>query len=125
MRQRQAAPFARCLQDDRAHRVRHALDDDRHFHSASDNLADGVVQGEAVGDVAAGAVDVQGNRAVAVVRHFAQAFDHAARDVLFDVSDQVDVTQAIGRFLAEDCLDRVNQIEHQPIVQIAGQRRDL
>ena len=42
---------------------------------AADDVADDVVDGEAVGDVAAGAVDVEGDRPVVVVRELAKPFD--------------------------------------------------
>ena len=84
-----------------------------------DELADGVVNGEAVGDVAAGAVDVQRDRPGVVVGELAQPLDDAARDVFLDVADEVDVAQPIGRFLPQDALDRVDQVEHEPVVQVA------
>ena len=59
----------------------------------------GVVDGQAVGDVAAGAVDVERDRPVVVVGQLAQPLDAAARGVLLDVADQVDVAQPIARSL--------------------------
>ena len=67
VREREPPAVARRLQDDRPHRVRHPLHDDRDLDAAADDVADGIVDGEAVGDVAAGAVDVDGDRLGAVV----------------------------------------------------------
>ena len=54
---------------------------------------------EAVGDVAAGAVDVQRDGPLAVVGQLPQALDDAARAVLVDVPDQIDVAQPVGLLL--------------------------
>ena len=51
---------------------------------------------EAVGDVAAGAVDVERDRPRVVVGQLTEPFDDAARRVLLDVADEVDVTKPIG-----------------------------
>ena len=97
VREGEAAPVAGRLQDDRAHRVRHPLHDDRDLDAAADDVADGVVDGEAVGDVAAGAVDVERDRPVVVVGELAQALDADARGVFLDVADQIDVAQPVAR----------------------------
>ena len=51
---------------------------------------------QAVGDVAAGAVDVERDRPRVVVGQLAEPLDDAARRVLLDVADEVDVAKPIG-----------------------------
>ena len=63
MREREPPSLARRLQDDRPHRIGHSLHDDRDLDPAADDVADGIVDGETVGDVSAGAVDVERDRA--------------------------------------------------------------
>ena len=70
----------------------------------ADEFADGVVDGEPVGDVAAGAVDVERDRPAVVVGQLAEPLDDAARGVLLDVADEVDVAKTIRLLLAEDAL---------------------
>ena len=84
-----------------------------------DDLADGVVNRQAVGDVAAGAVDVERDRAGVVVGQLAQAFDDAARRVFFDVADEIDIPQPVRLLLAQGCLQRIDELEDQSIVQVA------
>jgi hypothetical protein len=54
-------------------------------------LANRIVNRQAVGHVAAGAVDVQGDGFVAFARQLAHALDGRACAVLVDVTDEVDV----------------------------------
>ena len=119
VREREPLPVARRLQHDRSHRVGHALHDDRDLDAAADDVADGVVDGEAVGDVAAGAVDEQRDRPVVVVRELAQPLDARARGVFFDVADQVDVAQPIALLLAQLRADGVNELGDQAIAQLS------
>ena len=78
-----------------------------------------VVDGEAVGDVAAGAVDEERDRLVVVVGELAQPLDAGARGVLLDVADQVDVAQPVARLLAELRADRVDELGDEAFVQFS------
>jgi len=77
------------------------------------------VNRETVGDVAARAVDVDRDRLRAVVGELAKPLDDAARGIFFDITDEVDVAEPVGRFLAEDALDGVDQLPNQAIVQVS------
>src|SRR5262245_1858888 len=110
------------LQHHRSHRVGHTLNDDRHLDAAADDLADGIVDREAVGDIAAGSVDVERDGPGVVVRKLAQALDDVASDVLFDVADEVDIAQAIRRFFSESAFYRVDEIEDETVVEIPRRR---
>jgi hypothetical protein len=126
VRQCQPSSIARGLQNDGAHGVGHALNDDGHLDAAGDQLPDGIVDGEAVGDVSARAVDVERDRPVVVVGHLAHPFDHTLREILFDVADQIDIAQTVGGLLAENAFHGVDQIENETIVEIAVRElRDL
>src|SRR4029077_4096533 len=110
VRERQAPARARRLEHDRPHRIRHSLHDDRDLDSEADDVADGIVNGQDVGDVAAGAVDVEGDRPPAVARELAHALDTRARRVLLDVSDEIDVTQPRAGLLPEHLTDSVDEL---------------
>jgi len=56
------------------------------------------VNGQAVGDVAAGAVDVQRHRPRIVVGQLTQPLDDPARRIFLDVADEVDIAKTIGCF---------------------------
>ena len=81
-----------------------------------DQMPDGVVDGQPIGDVAAGAVDVDRDRLAAVVGQFAQSLDDGPRGVFLDITDEVDVAQAIGLLFSDNLLDRVDQLVEQPFV---------
>ena len=122
VREREAASCARGLKHDRAHRVRHPLHHDASTTSAGHHLADDVVDGQPVGDVPAGGIEVERDRPVAVVGQLAQPFDDRSRAVLVDVTDEVDFPQALGRLLAEHLLDGIDQFGHEPVVQVRHRR---
>jgi hypothetical protein len=86
-------------------------------------VADGIVNGEAVGDVAARAVDEQRDRLAVVVRHVAKAFDARPRRVFFDVADQVHVAEPVAGFLAQLRSDRVYQLGYQAVAQVTHGRQ--
>ena len=77
------------------------------------------MDGEAVGDVAAGAVDVERDRPVVVVGELAQPLDADARGVFLDIADQIDVAQPVALFLAELRADGVDQLGDQAIAQFS------
>src|SRR5262245_20962692 len=79
---------------------------------------------EPVGDVSAGAVDVESNRSGVVVGQLAKALDHSACCIFFDVADEVDVAQTIGSLLTEDSPDSIDQLADQTFVQLT-ERDDL
>ena len=79
------------------------------------------MDGEAVGDVAAGAVDEQGDRLVVLVRQLAQPLDAGARGVLLDVADQVDVAEPVACLLAQLRADRIDELGDQAIAQLSHQ----
>ena len=85
----------------------------------ADEVAHGIVNREAVGHVAACAVDVQGDGLLAVVGQLPQPLDDAARAVLLDVADEIDVAQPVGLLLAKRLLDRVHQLVEQPFADVA------
>ena len=82
----------------------------------------GVVNREAVGDVAAGAVDEERDRPVVVVGELAQPLDADARGVFLDVADQIDVAQPVAGFLPELRANRVDQLGDQAIAQVSHSR---
>jgi hypothetical protein len=59
-----------------------------------------IVDGETISYVATGTIDVERDRPAAVAREFSQLLDAIARDVLFDVSDKIRVTQPLVGLLA-------------------------
>ena len=122
MWQREPVSLAGGLQHHGSHRVRHALDDNRHLDPAVDDLPDGIVNREAVGDIAAGGVHVERDWPGVVVRKLAQAFDDIASDILFDVTDEVDIAQAVRGLLPKDPFDRVDEIEYETVVEISRRR---
>ena len=83
----------------------------------ADDVPHDVVDGEAVGDVAAGAVDVEADRPRVVVRELAQPLDAEAGGVFFDIADQIDVALPIALFLAELRADRIHQLGDESIAQ--------
>jgi hypothetical protein len=123
MREGEALPVARRLQDDRTHRVGHALDDDLDLDAAADDVPDGVVNGEAVGHVAAGAVDEERDRLVVLVGELAQPLDAGARGVLLDVADQVDVADAIASLPPQLRAHGVDELGDQAFVQLSHRGR--
>src|SRR5712672_47331 len=115
MREGESLPVACRLQHNRSHRVGHALHDDSYFDAAADDVADDVVDGEAVGDVAARAVDEEGDGLAVVVGQVAQALDTRARGVLFHVTNQIDVAEAIARLLPELRAHGVNELGYEAL----------
>jgi hypothetical protein len=94
------------------------LDDDRDLDAATDDLANRVMNRQAVGHIAAGTVDVQRNRTRIVVGEFAKPLDHPACRVFFDVADEVNVAKPVRRLLSEHALDSVDQFANEAIVQL-------
>jgi hypothetical protein len=78
-----------------------------------------VVDGEAVGHVAACAVDEQGDRLGVLVRQLAQPLDAGARRVLLDVADQVHVADTIACLLAQLRPDGVHELDDQAFAQLS------
>src|SRR5262245_63429119 len=121
MRKREPLAFACGLQDDRAHRIRTPLHDDLHFDAALDDVANGVVKGEAVGDIPAVAVDEDRNRPVVLVGELTQPFDAGPGGILFDVADEINIPQPLRGFLAELRADGVDELRDQAIAQLSHQ----
>ena len=71
--------------------------------------------------VAAGAVDVQSDRPVAVSGQLAKPFDAGARRILLDVADQIHVPQPLARLLAQLHANGVDQLGDQTIAQLSHQ----
>jgi hypothetical protein len=82
-------------------------------------VADGIVNGEAVGDVAAGAVEEEGNRLAVLAGELSQTLDADAGVVFFDVANQVDVAQPLACFFADLGAYGVQQLRDQPIAQLS------
>src|SRR5204863_7969180 len=82
---------------------------------------------QAVGDIAAGAVDVDRDRLAAVVGELAEPLDAGARGVLLDVANEIDVAELVALLLAElrphglDQLDdkSVAQLTHRPQLSVS------
>ncbi len=122
MRKGEPLSVAGGLQDDRSHGIGHPLHDDLDLDAAPDDVANRVVDGEAVGDVPAGAVDEDGDRPVVLVRQLAEALDAGPRRVLLDITDQIDVAQPVARFLAELGADGVDKLRDQAIAQFSHRK---
>ena len=75
------------------------------------------MDGEAVGDIAAGAVDVEADRPRVVVRELAEPLDAEASRILFDVTNQIDVALSFALLLAELRADGVHQLGDKAIAQ--------
>src|SRR5205814_10649039 len=92
-------------------------DRNRDLDALADDVAYDVVNGETVRDVAAGAVDEEADRPVALARELAQPLDAEPRRILFDIAYQINVAQAIVLFLAELGPNRIHKLGKQLITQ--------
>ncbi len=97
VRKAESLPWARGLKHDGAHRVGHPLDDDRDFDAGRNDLLNGVMHGQPVGDVATCGVDVELDRSWTVVGQLPDAFDRGRALVLLDIADEIDVAKALRR----------------------------
>src|SRR5437763_9349476 len=78
-----------------------------------------VMQREAVGDVPAGAVDVEGDGLAVVVGELAQTLDRGFGAVLLDVPDEIDVAESIRLLLPERVADGIDELAEQTIIELA------
>ena len=85
-------------------------------------MANRVVDGEAISDVPAGAVDEDSDRPVVLVRQLAEPLDARPRRVLLDITDEIDVAQPVGCLLAELGADGVDKLRDQAIAQLSHQK---
>src|SRR5262249_55260318 len=81
------------------------------------DVADRVVDRQAVGHVAAGAVDEEGNGPIVLAGQLAQALDAGPRGVLLDVTDEIDVAQPLRSLLAPLGAHHVYELGDSSIAQ--------
>ena len=86
-------------------------------------VPDGVVNGQTVGDVAAGAIDVDRNRPRVVVGEFPETLDDRPRRVFLDVADEVDIPEAVRLLFSDDLFHRLYQFREYLVVDFAHLRR--
>src|SRR5439155_5927642 len=79
----------------------------------------GIVDREPVRNVAAGAVDEQGDGPIVVACELAETLDAGARRVFLDIPDQVDVAEAITLFFPQLGAHRIDELGDQAIAQLS------
>jgi hypothetical protein len=89
------------------------------LNALRDEEPDGIVDGKAVGDISAGGIHVKRDGLPVVVRQFPQPLDHCACAVFFDITDEVDITQPVRLFSADDVPNCVDKFVQQPIADVA------
>jgi len=77
------------------------------------------VNREAVGDVAARAVDEQGDGPVAFVGELPEALDAGAGGVLLDGALPINNTEALALFLSQPSAHRIDELGDQGIAQLS------